>query len=145
MDLATRSLAISLACAGALVACDRDRTVELVPATGQRTTVTAARVVTNASAVTQITEARCTREFACNNVGPGRRYSNRDVCADHITTDSTDDFTTSDCPRGIDQKRLEGCLSAIKNESCESPLETLERIAACRTGALCLAAPTPVP
>jgi hypothetical protein len=145
--MATTLVELSLPLALALVvpACDRDRTDHIGPSSQRSTSVTAARVVTNASAVTQITEARCTREFACDHVGPNRRYANREVCAELVSLDSTDDFTTSDCPRGIDPNRLEHCLTAIKNESCNNPLETLERLAACRTGAVCLAGPTPVP
>lgn len=42
------------------------------------------------------------------------------------------------CPRGLDSDAVDHCMTAIKNESCEHPFETLSRFDKCRTGNLCI-------
>lgn len=138
----------------ALFACNRDR--DRMPresdvdrsGTGQpfgvndekkgTTTVTGANVLTSDSAIDRIVNARCAREAACNNVGPDKRFASRDVCVQNVRNDLRDDLKASDCPRGIDSKELEECLEEIKNESCNNPIDTISRLAACRTSDLCL-------
>lgn len=105
-----------------------------------QTTVTGANVgvVQNASAIERIVQARCEREATCNNVGTDKHFSNRDVCQREIRADMKDDLNAKDCPAGIDGKELGECLDAIHKESCGNPLETISRLAACRTSDMCL-------
>ena len=130
-------LATPFVCVVALGACNRERAVDRDPGT---TTVTGANVpsVSNGSAVGRIVGARCARELACNNVGSDRRFASQDVCSQSLRIDMKDDLNASDCPQGVDQKELEGCLAEIKSESCNNPIDKIERLAACRTSDLCL-------
>jgi hypothetical protein len=104
------------------------------------TTVTGATVgaTQNQTAVARIVQARCERETSCNNVGGDKRFADREVCGREIQKDMQDDLNAKDCPGGIDQKELSQCLDSIKKESCGNPLETINRLAACRTSDMCL-------
>jgi hypothetical protein len=139
---------VALGCVVALGACnrDRDRVVDRDrPGPGTTTqdpgttTVTGANVSLNhEGAVAGIVEARCTREAACNNIGLDKRYGNRDSCVAKLKSEMQNDLNASDCPKGIDRKELDECLSEIRSESCNNPIEKIERLAACRTSDLCL-------
>ena len=121
---------------------DRDRAPEDRSGT---TTVTGANVgrVSNESAIERIVAARCEREAACNNVGADKRFGDRSVCTQKVRADMRDDLSANDCPRGIDAKELGECLSSIKKEDCNNPIDTIGRLAACRTSDMCLKADTP--
>lgn len=141
-------LVVPLACLAAL-ACNRDRAgTDRSSQTGARpgetterpgeTTITGAAVVNNDAAMGRIVAARCDREATCNNIGADKRFGTRDVCSREMMTKMHDDLKASDCPKGIDGKHLEECLTAIRKESCNNPLEALSRITACNTPQLCL-------
>ncbi len=140
-----RSLApVALTCSVvAVFGCNRDRAADGTTTTTTRTepgttTITGANVVANKAAVTRIADARCARELACNNIGADKRYSSQQFCIEKIGVDMKDDLNAQDCPRGIDQKELNECLAEIRNESCNNPIDKLERLAACRTSDMCL-------
>jgi hypothetical protein len=42
------------------------------------------------------------------------------------------------CPMGIDRGHFDDCLTAIRAEECDHPLDTLSRLEKCRTSAMCL-------
>ncbi len=109
------------------------------------TTVTGANVgaIQNTSAIEKIVAARCAREMSCKNVGTEKRFASNDVCGREIRNDMRDDLNSTDCPYGVDQKELNECLDSIKNESCGNPLETISRLAACRTSDMCLRTAAP--
>jgi hypothetical protein len=132
-----------LICFVALVACNRDRALDRdrpVQNDPGKTTVTGANVgsVSNDSAINRIVAARCAREAACKNVGPDKKYTSTDVCSQKLRADMRDDLNAKDCPHGIDQKELDECLTDIKKEDCNNPIDTISRLAACRTGDMCL-------
>ena len=151
---------VSVACVAALCACnrnnnlDRDGTVEqtygdksgapaLSPSPGERvgvTTVTGADLAGrgNDLAIERIASARCARETACNNVGSDKHFVSPGVCMRELRTRMGDDLRASECPRGIDSEALDKCLETIRSESCNNPIETIQRLAACRTSDLCL-------
>lgn len=156
MKLVKRSL-LGVACIAALLACNKssldrdgseprelgDKSGAPSPAPGERvgvTTVTGADLGTlsNELAVERIVAARCARETACNNVGSDKHFVNHDVCARELRTGMGDDLRASECPRGIDAAALEKCMDAIRSESCNNPIDTIQRLATCRTGAMCL-------
>jgi len=99
---------------------------------------TNAQKTADANIVTQLATARCERERACNNVGPGDKYASREVCMDQMRGSLANDLNGYDCPRGIDRDALERCTAAIGVEECNHPLDTLSRMEKCRTGALCM-------
>lgn len=90
-----------------------------------------------ASAAESITEARCAREQRCENIGPDKKYSSFSDCSDRISNDWREELNARDCPGGIDQKELDECLAAVRNEDCNSPFDTLGRLAECTSGPLC--------
>lgn len=149
----------AVACVAALVGCkgeqiDRDgneeRTFDHPRTRGAAvpndrvgtTTVTGADVskgaLSNESAIERIVAARCARETACNNVGSDKHFTNHDVCARELRSKIGDDLKGSECPKGIDAKELDECMEAIRTESCNNPIDTISRLAACRTGDMCL-------
>jgi len=108
-----------------------------------QTTITGANVgLNNQSAIAKIVGSRCAREQACNNVGVDKHYTNGLACTQKVSADMKDDLSVKDCPYGIDAKELNECLDAIQ-EQCNNPIDSLSRIAACRTSDLCLKTAAP--
>jgi hypothetical protein len=105
------------------------------------TTITGANVggtVGNTNAIERIVASRCAREQSCSNVGVDKKYANTPACTAKLRADMKDDLNAKDCPRGIDAKELNECLDEIRKESCNNPIDTINRLAACRTSDLCL-------
>lgn len=122
-----------------LLACHREPPQQEVG----RTSITGAQLEThkqNDDAVLQIVEARCAREVACNTVGDGHPWQNREGCVATMKTRLESELKPARCPNGIDQNSLGLCLDAIRNESCGNPMETLARASACANAKLCLSA-----
>jgi len=84
-----------------------------------------------------IASARCEREQRCNNVGSGKRYESLGACRAAVRASFADDLNPSDCRAGIDRSELRECLQEVRSESCGNPVDTLERVVACRTSDLC--------
>ena len=147
-----KTILVSALCLVAVAGCrdrgrvdvDRDREgrvgVNVDKPNVDTTTVTGANVgaVNNENAIARIVAARCAREAACNNVGADKRFTSGEVCTQKVKADMRDDLNAKDCPRGIDQKELNECLTEIKNENCNNPIDMIGRLAACRTSDLCL-------
>ncbi|HMJ10095.1 MAG TPA: DUF6184 family natural product biosynthesis lipoprotein [Polyangiaceae bacterium] len=93
------------------------------------------------AAVQSIVAARCTREARCNNIGADHKYASLAECSAKLSEDRKDDLNAKDCPRGVSQKELGECLAEIKNEDCNNPLDSLGRLAACRSSDLCMSTP----
>jgi hypothetical protein len=130
----------------ALAACNRDRATEKSdrmrgnePGTS---TVTGANVpsISNETAISRITEARCGREAACGGIGKDKHYISRDVCTEGVHASTKNDLNSQACPGGIEQMQLDKCVATIKAESCNNPIDAIERLAACRISDLCLKA-----
>lgn len=116
-----------------------DKTTAERPSTDKTTerSSTAAGSAQNESAVSSITQARCDREARCNNVGGGRKYESRADCVTKTRADWRDDLNARECPNGVVSSQLASCVSQIKEESCNNPVEKLESVLACRTVDLC--------
>jgi hypothetical protein len=106
------------------------------PVTPAPTTTSAAFV--RQSALDEITGARCTREQACENVGPARKHPSFGTCVTRLMPDSRSAARLEECARGVADRPLEACLEAIRAVPCESPLDALGSLAACAHGALCI-------
>ena len=134
------------AVAVALAGCNRDRGAAggagrsdpNVQDRSGTTTVTGAPWVANEAAIDRIVASRCAREVTCSNVGPDKHFTSNDLCVREVRSKLHDELKASACPAGIDGKELDECLDAIRNESCTNPIEAMARLAACRTGELCL-------
>ena len=137
----------------ALAACDRrrgerERSVDPPASPGEAvgtTTLTGASWVANDAAIDRIVAARCARELTCKNVGAGRPFASDQVCAREIGKRLGAELGAEECPAGIDGTELDGCLAAIRGESCVSPIDAIARLAACRVGALCQRTELPMP
>jgi len=90
------------------------------------------------SAVGRIASARCDREVRCNNVGTKEKYSNRADCVMRMQDDKREAINEKDCPGGVDKKQLNACLSAVRDEACGNPLDSISRLVSCRSGSICL-------
>jgi len=103
------------------------------------TTTTGARTSApiSQSVIDAIAGARCDREAQCNNIGANKKYANRQGCVTELRGQQMNELTEASCPSGVDQPQYEKCLADIRGERCENPLDTLSRLNACRTGALC--------
>ena len=156
MKLVKRS-GFGVACVASLLACaacaacskKADRDGDLIREANDKSGAPADRVgtttVTNALyagitgdvAVARLVAARCGRETACNNVGPGKHYVDPDLCARDLSNRISMELKPSNCPFGVDASALENCIDAIRNESCTNAVETVERLATCRTSEMC--------
>lgn len=88
-------------------------------------------------AVGNIVAARCEREQRCDHIGAGKRYESVQACRTALRTDLADDLNPAECSRGIDRRELSECMQQVREEDCGNPIETLERVVACRTSDLC--------
>jgi hypothetical protein len=106
------------------------------------TTVTGAEFGTLSGelAVERITAARCARETACNNVGADKHFVDHDVCAREVRKRLASDLDPKQCTNGIDATAVDKCMDAIRAESCNNPVDTLSRLAACRASDMCMKA-----
>ena len=104
------------------------------------TTLTGAEfnALSSETAIERITVARCSRETACNNVGSDKHFVSYDVCARELRSKVGEDLAANKCLQGIDAVAIENCTEAIRTESCNNPVDTLSRLATCRTSALCV-------
>ena len=144
-----RALAVTLAASAlAAFACDRDATRTDATATATpanreggvgTTPMTNKATVSNDQAIQNLVNARCEREARCNNVGPGKQWASAEACRSDLTAKNRDELKASECPGGIVQKELDECLADVRKETCDSPLDTLTRLAACRSSDLCKA------
>ena len=89
------------------------------------------------SAARNISGARCEREARCNNIGDGKKFASVEVCEEQIRSEWANDLTAYDCPRGVVDAELDECLTAVKDEDCNSPFDTLSRVSACTAGQIC--------
>lgn len=124
---------VLFATAGALVlACNH----ESPPA--ENVTTTGAGVVANDDAVKRLTDARCDRAKACNEIGDKQKYADDSACKRENQHDLQADLRAGECPRGIRQEKLANCVQEIRNEKCGNILDKISRLATCRTGSLCI-------
>jgi hypothetical protein len=89
-------------------------------------------------AVYRIADARCDFEQSCNNVGPNEGYASRENCQTRQRGDLAGDLRSDKCPGGVDERQVDACVAQIHGERCGNVLDTVGRLTACRTSALCL-------
>ncbi|MBX3203489.1 MAG: hypothetical protein KF764_00410 [Labilithrix sp.] len=113
-----------------VLACGRERGE---PAT----TTTTTGALSHDDAVMRLASARCDREVSCNDVGAGKKYADRDTCMREAGQNARGTLRADQCAT-LDQSNLSSCLNDIKNERCSNPLDSLERVASCARGKLCI-------
>jgi hypothetical protein len=143
MKTLRRIVAVSLVSAGALVAgCEHTDDRHAANSAPARAT-TRPTGVTNAQAgtspvVNRLSDARCDREQACDNIGDGKKYASRRVCLDEMRGNIANDLNAYQCPGGIDEAAVRECQMAIRNEECGvHPFEAITRMDKCRSGPMC--------
>jgi hypothetical protein len=144
MNHRTRPGALPLAFLLAALGCDRSADAPERPGGGQAPTpivATKHALTDNEHAVRAIAAARCEREARCGNVGAGKTWASDEACRGDLASKGRAKLGVPECPGGIVQKELDECLREVKSEDCKSPLDTLERLAACRAGDMCKANP----
>ena len=102
-------------------------------------TISGATATTPDKAAAQVSQARCERERACNEVGPGRRFADDAACLRELGHDARATLREDECGWGVDASKLSRCVADVKNERCGNPIDAVERIASCRRGELCIA------
>lgn len=131
----------ALSLAAVLFACDRAETVTSKNGSAisetDKSGVTNMQPMVDSVTVSQLSVARCDRELACNNVGSGQRFPTHEACVDEVRLSVADNLVKPTCAKGFDPERIEGCTAAIRSDACDRALDTLGRIAVCRTDWLC--------
>jgi hypothetical protein len=89
------------------------------------------------SAAASLTQARCSREQRCENIGAGKKYSSFADCEAEIGNAWREDLNDRECSRGVNQSQLDECLTEVRNEECGNPFDSLGRIAACTQAQIC--------
>jgi hypothetical protein len=144
MNTTRIALAASMSATMALFACEHDDQTPVanpaasVPAEPHQGATNAQAPNVDSAIVEQLSTARCDREQTCNNVGGGQKFASRDVCMNQMRGSLANDLNGYNCPRGIAQEQLQECMSAIRGERCDHPLDTIARLDRCRTGELCM-------
>ena len=148
MNAITFRRVFSLAlCASALTAlgCESDKPRTDTSATNPAapagktgvTPMTDKTTTNNEQAIQAIANSRCDRETRCNNIGAGKKWASAEACRGDLLAKNRDELKASECPGGIVQKELQECLGEIQNDNCNNPLDTIGRLAACRSSDLC--------
>jgi len=103
------------------------------------TTITTANVsaVTSEHAIEEITNARCAREFSCDNVGAGRVWRDYASCSRDVRLSMRGMLVGQACTSGVDTRELSSCLGEIRNALCTTPHGTIEHFDACSNAKLC--------
>lgn len=133
------TIAISTIVGLALIACAKAPDTHVDNASsgnGAAASTASAALVDNSTAVARITEARCVREEKCNNVGEGKKYSDRANCQNEISQNTQSDLRPSECA-GVVPKELDECLDEVKNQGCNNPIDAIARVASCTRSQLC--------
>jgi hypothetical protein len=110
------------------VACDRS-------STDQTTTTSATTNEPNDTTIERLTEARCRRELACDNVGANKKWNDEAACRREIRQNVHGDYRQSECHTVLADKLL-SCIDAIQNEKCDAVFD-MTRVNACRKRTIC--------
>jgi hypothetical protein len=120
--------------AALLVAC---ASTSSAPAESTTTTNANVSAVTNDSAIERITDARCAREFSCDNIGAGRVWRDYASCTRDVRLSMRGMLVGQACTSGVDERQLSSCLGEIGGTRCASPQGTIVPFRACSNAKLC--------
>jgi hypothetical protein len=113
--------------ASPILACAPKEPEPLVPAAG---TVQAVD-----RAADDLADARCDREQRCMEIGPEKKYSNRDHCLSVMRKEARESL--GECHRGVDEGDVRQCLATIKDEDCGASLGSLSELKQCGMDDMC--------
>lgn len=136
----TRTTSAALTVSSAPATSNASTNATMAPAaTPPAAPVRPARVET-ASAVMRVAVSRCDREVACNNVGTGREFGDRDECVNEVGHYVVTAIPSDECPDGVDADALSTCIRDAKAEPCEiggGGAEVVDRLTSCSRDRLC--------
>lgn len=101
------------------------------------TGVTSAQSTDTQDAVWHLAGAKCKHAAACNEIGGNRTYASTDACMSENRGKLQDDLRASNCPHGVNTRRMEACLGEIGSEACSGIGSGFNRMMSCKTGQLC--------
>jgi hypothetical protein len=131
-----KQFALGLSTLTLILGCNKSNDPDPVAPSDSVSAVETPRSAT-ASAAESIAQSRCEREQRCENIGAEKKFSSMDDCLARVRTDWKDDLNARECPGGVNRPQLDECLNEIRSEECSSPVDTLERVAACTAGQIC--------
>ena len=108
-------------------ACSKDKPEPLVPAAG-----TVQRVE---KATEDMANVRCDHEQRCNEIGEGKKYSDRNHCLGVMRKEAGESLNS--CHKGIDENDLRQCMTELQNQDCDGLFEGIGEMKACGMDDLC--------
>jgi len=119
------------------VACDRTSTDQTTTTSATRNPGPSIQLGGDPNDLTidRITEARCRRELACNNVGANKKWNDESACRREARQNIYGDYRQTECHVVLTDK-LQSCIDAIQNEKCDSVFD-MTRVNACRKATIC--------
>jgi hypothetical protein len=102
------------------------------------TMTTSAQRIRNDDAAMVLTNARCQREHACDNVGAFRRFTDHDACRRELFAEARPVLRPEACPLGVDEDQLSRCLSDVRKQECGAARATMSEPASCGRSDLCI-------
>ncbi len=84
-----------------------------------------------------IAGARCSRAELCQEIAPGGAYPDRAACLHDQQLVLQQELNLTMCGRGVDPSKLDACLDAVRDATCESPPQVLP-LPGCRSHELCV-------
>jgi len=132
-----KHIAIIGAAAFFVVACNRNDVDRTTTTTGKLTpngTIDLGADPNDAT-IDRITQARCARELACNNVGANKKWSDAAACRREIRQNIRGDYRQSEC-HVVQMDKLQTCIDEIQNDECGDVFD-MARVMACRKTNIC--------
>jgi len=138
----TRTTSLTLAAALVVTACARQAnessTTTLTSGAAGGPRVTNTRPGDDQTAM-RLADELCRREAVCNRIGGGNdaHYRSEEACmADHGSR-APAQVSRWACSPPATSAGFEECLAAVRSEDCDTRLDRADRLAACRTAAVC--------
>lgn len=85
----------------------------------------------------RIADEMCAREAACNHIGPDARYRTEEACMADQGARAPLQTTRWTCTPTPTAAGFEQCLASIRSERCETTLNRIDYLVACRAAAVC--------
>ena len=79
----------------------------------------------------------CAREAACSHIGEGADYRTQEACMADQGSKAPAQLTSWSCVPPQTSAGFEQCLAAVRGERCETRLQRIDRLQACRSTAVC--------
>ncbi len=133
---ATAALAACVIFLALLPACAELSNFGTPPASSTTSLTSLRDLVPRDDAALQLRNARCSRDVACDSVGPDHRFSSLDRCLDDRGADSAAYFAP--CGLGAAAPKLDACMAAVRAQPCGPSLDRVDHLLACRVDDICM-------